>query len=96
MARTASLPIVMLAQAVPAGGFDAGMNAEKWRAFRLRWMLPIYLALGIPWIIAIAIQFAVDGPPSPLGWFNIVLVGLIVVVGTITEWRYRREERSSH
>ena len=69
------------------------MDAERWRAFRLRWMLPFYLALGIAWFVAVAVQIVLDGPPSPFGWFYRVLVGLIAVVGIVVEWRFRREER---
>ncbi len=71
------------------------MDAERWRAFRLRWMLPFYLVFGIAWFVAVALQLVLEGPPSPLGWFYRLLMGLIAVVGIVTEWRFRKEERRS-
>ena len=71
------------------------MDREKWPAFRLRWMLPIYLVIGGLWFVAVAIDIALGGPTSPIHWLQIVFVALVVIVGAITEWRYRREVGSS-
>jgi hypothetical protein len=71
------------------------MDGEKWPAFRLRWMLPIYLVLGALWTVAVAIDIALGGLTSPLHWLQVVLVALVVIVGTITEWRHRRDVASS-
>ena len=71
------------------------MGGEKWPAFRLRWMLPIYLVLGALWTVAVAIDIALGGPTSPIHWGQIVFVALVVIVGAITAWRHRREVGSS-
>lgn len=48
------------------------------------------------WLIAVSIDIALGGPTSPLHWFQIVMVALVIVVGSITEWRYRRDVGSTH
>ena len=71
------------------------MDGEKWPAFRLRWMLPIYLVLGALWTVAVAIDIALGGLTSPVYWLNIVLVALVLIGGIVIESRHRRRVASS-
>ena len=71
------------------------MDGEKWPAFRPRWMLPIYLALGALWTAAVAIDIALGGLTSPVYWLNIVVVALVLIGGIVVESRHRRKVASS-
>ena len=72
------------------------MNAERARQIRRRWLLPIYLVLLLIWVVSWGLTLTVGGGiDTPRDAMLMVVTGLVVGIGVLGEWLYRRGDRTS-